>query len=135
MNNIHKQRLIIFGLALVGIIAVFLPWTKNTDGIFVSGVNSPGFQSWGALLALAATIVICTYGEKSQPIEGTLKYIAIALCGIAALLGIYKVLYTIGYGLILIQICSIGALMTALNLSSKKKEKPADINELKKLEQ
>jgi hypothetical protein len=127
MQNIHKQRIIIIALTAVGVISIFLPWIKGADGSFISGIGGKGYQSWGALLCLIATIGICLYGDKEMPLEGIVKYIAIALCGVAALLGIYKVLDVIGFGLILLQVTSIGALMATINASGKKN------NELKEL--
>jgi hypothetical protein len=120
MNNINKQRLFIIVLAVIGIISVFLPWLKGSDGSSISGIAGKGFQSWGALLASAGTIVVCTLGETTQPLTGIYKWLAIGLCGIAALLGIYKVLDTIGFGLILLQISSVTALMAAVNMGTKK---------------
>ncbi len=130
MQNIHKQRIIILVLAAIGIVSIFLPWIKGADGGFISGIAGKGFQSWGALLCLIATLVICLYGEKQVPLDGLMKYIAIALCGVAALLGIYKVLDVIGFGLILLQVTSIGALMAAINAGNKKN---IELNEYKEL--
>jgi hypothetical protein len=131
MQNIHKQRIVIVALSAIGIISIFLPWIKGVDGGFISGIAGKGFQSWGALLCLLATIVICLYGEKEIPLDGVLKYIAIALCGIAALFGIYKVLDVIGFGLILLQVTSIGALMAAINAGGKKNNELKEYRELK----
>jgi uncharacterized membrane protein len=130
MNSIHKQRILIISLAAIGAISVFLPWVKGVNGNSISGIAGKGFQSWGALLALIATIVVCTFGEKEEPLEGLMKYLAIGLSGVAALLGIYKVLDTIGFGLILLQVSSIGALMAALNSSLTAKKSSAKIIEI-----
>jgi hypothetical protein len=130
MQQIHKQRIIIIALATIGAISVFLPWIRVANGDSISGISSKGFQSWGALLSLIATIVVCTFGEKQAPLEGFMKYLAIGLSAVAALLGIYKVLDTIGFGLILLQVCSIGAVMAALNGSFITKKNDAKIIEL-----
>jgi hypothetical protein len=120
MDKINKQRIFIMVLAVIGIISVFLPWLKGSDGSSISGIAGKGFQSWGALLACAGTIVICTLGDTTEPLTGLFKWVAVGLCGIAALLGIYKVLDTIGFGLILLQISSVTAVMAAINMGTKK---------------
>ncbi len=130
MNSLHKQRLLIIILAAVGAVAVFLPWVTE-NGSKVSGIASKGLQSWAALGALIGTIVICLQGEKGEPLDGLWKYLAIGLCALAAFFGIYKVLETIGFGLILLQVTSIGALMTAINAGKNNKADSRDLKELK----
>lgn len=126
MGGFHKQRLIILILCILGVISVFLPWIKviGNDGrnSFVSGVRTPGFQSWGALLSLGGAIAILFSGDKTMALHGLMKWLAIGLCGLAALFGTYKVLDTIGFGLILTQIASLGGLFAAIYIGDKEKD-------------
>jgi hypothetical protein len=123
MGGFHKQRLIVLVLCIVGAISVFLPWLKPAGRSAISGIATAGFQSWGALLALVGSgAIVFTQGDKSEPLKGVMKYLAIGLCGIAALFGIYKVLDIIGFGLILLQVCSIGALFAAIYFAEDKKK-------------
>lgn len=123
MGGFHKQRLIILCLCIVGIVAVFMPWVKNTGGKNISGIATTGFQSWGALLALAGAVAILFQGDKEKALHGFMKYLAIGLCGVATLFGTYKVLDTIGFGLILMQIASLGGLFAAIYIGDKDEPK------------
>jgi CDP-diglyceride synthetase len=127
MQSLHRQRIILLALSSLGVIAAFLPWIK-ANGSSTIGISTPGYHSWVALLCLLGTIVLCTYGDRTKELDTWMKYIAVGLCGIAAIMGILKVLSTIGWGLILLQICSIGSVFIALNISPKKND---GIKELK----
>jgi hypothetical protein len=122
MAGFHKQRIIIFILCVLGVISVFFPWVKS-GGKNISGIATTGFQSWGALLALAGAIVILFQGDKTRALTGLMKYLAIGLCGVAALFGTYKVLDTIGFGLILMQVASLGGLFAAIYIGDKEEPK------------
>jgi hypothetical protein len=123
MQGFHKQRIIIFCLCILGVVSVFMPWVKS-GAKNISGIATTGFQSWGALLALAGAIAVLFQGDKTKALQGFMKYLAIGLCGIAALFGTYKVLDTIGFGLILMQVASLGGLFAAIYIGDK--EAPKD---------
>lgn len=122
MGGFHKQRLIILILCILGVVSIFFPWIKS-EGKFYSGIASGGFQVWGALLALAGAIAILFQGDKNMALHGLMKYLAIGLCGVAALFGTYKVLDTIGFGLILMQVASLGGLFAAIYIGDKDSNK------------
>jgi hypothetical protein len=129
MKKIHPQRLIIIAIALIGILSVFLPWFKNTDGTSIRGISDKGYLNWIALVLLLGLVVLCTLGKAEESMQLSTRYIAIALSSIIALIGIYKVFNIIGVGLILLQICSIGILILLLNPSAKKNEITATLTD------
>jgi CDP-diglyceride synthetase len=123
MGGLHKQRIVIMILCILGAISVFLPWVRNSSNTgYLIGIATAGFSSWGALLSLAGAAFIAYTGNRDEPLTGFMKWAALALCGIAALFGIYKVLNVLGLGLILLQIASIGALFSVIYMGDKKPE-------------
>ena len=119
MFGIHKQRTLLMIFAAIGCISVFFPWVNNTDGTTTIGINT-GFLSWVAFIAFICVIIVCTYGIKDKPLQGTLQYVAIILCSAVAIIAVIKVLHIVGLGLIILQITSIASIFIALNIAPKK---------------
>jgi hypothetical protein len=85
----HKQRKYILIASAVGIIALFLPWTTVSVGIFgVSNSESTnGFHSYGiaVFFAFAATGVVAFLGEKEKQLSQNMWLAALAGGAVALL--------------------------------------------------
>ncbi len=126
MKNIHKQKLLLIIVSAIGVLSVFFPWliegNKTTLGI------STGFGAYLAIICLAGTIVVCTYGDTHLPLVGIHQYLAAGFSAVAAIVGILNVISVIGIGLLLLQICGIVGIVLALNISRKKEDDFKQIN-------
>ncbi len=118
MPKIHLQKILLLSISVVGIITVFLPWVHTAAGSVI-GIKTGGYQCWVVIAALIAIIILCLQGSTQLPLTSMYKYIIGGLFAITTLLGIYKVLNVVGIGLILLQICGIGALTALLNTKTK----------------
>jgi hypothetical protein len=84
--NLHRQRLVALGIALVALISMLLNWSSPKAGI--TGIESQnGFASWGfmSLAGILGVAAISFIGDKSQPYSGQFKQIVIAGFGLIAL--------------------------------------------------
>lgn len=86
--NLHKQRLITIGIAVLGLIFLFLPWIKNSAQGFQTFSNM-GYVVWGGVICaiiFAAVIVISLLiGNKMQAFDKQGKLIAIIAFAVALL--------------------------------------------------
>ena len=91
--NLHKQKLYALIAAVIGVIAMFLPWWSLSFGSIegfgrLGGYSINGMHGLGilAFLAFAGAAVLCFLGDKTKPFEGQFKMIAAACFGGAALI-------------------------------------------------
>lgn len=76
--NFHKQKLYALIAAIVGFIAVFLPWYKVSYG-FIAAQSTNGLRDMGIIVFLgfiAAGVVTFVMGDKTKPYGGDAKMIA-----------------------------------------------------------
>jgi hypothetical protein len=72
--NLHKQKLYALIVALVGFIALLLPWVTVQGNTWRTGFNSWGIVS---LFGIIAVIIASLMGDKTKEYEGNLKLIAL----------------------------------------------------------
>ena len=126
----HKQRLIIIGAAIVGVISAFLPWATIDAGMFGSGsVN--GIEGDGLLTLIAFIIagVLACLGNQKEPITSDAKFkwgivvagAAAALIAVIAVMNVSSVpLSSAGFGVYLsILVGAIVAVIPFLSLGDK----------------
>jgi hypothetical protein len=120
--NLHKSKLYAIIIAIVGVIAHFLPWWSVSLGGFggygsfgsytINGLHSLGILSFIAFLGAAAVPFLL--GDKTKPFEGQNKMIEAACFGGAAVAAVLTLLFNMHYlsfGIfIAIAVGAIGAL-------------------------
>lgn len=86
LQLMHKQRLFVMIIAVIGVISVFLPWV-TVGGIFGDSLNANGFKGGGIVvfLALLAVIVLAFMGDQTKA-EERAKWMITLLAGTVALL-------------------------------------------------
>lgn len=82
----HKQRLSIFILALIGIIGSFLPWII-TPFLTVSGTD--GSDGWITLVLYALPLVLVLLGNRSLSLKTGLFITIIILALLGSVTGFY----------------------------------------------
>lgn len=84
-NTLHKQRKAILIAAVIGVIAVFLPWI--TVGFLGQSIHRNGFHGIGilAFLALAGAGAVSLLGNQSSSLDKGIWFAALALGGLALL--------------------------------------------------
>jgi hypothetical protein len=85
--GIHAQRQFFIAASWVGMIATFLPWTHRADGSASLGIPGLGLA---VLPLFAAVLVLALLGDRSQALEGRRLGGTLAASGIAALIGIVR---------------------------------------------
>lgn len=85
-----KQRKLLLIAAILGIIAVFLPWitvSASAFGVAISQQNKNGFHGMGIVvfLAFSGAAIATLVGDQRQPLEKT-SWIAAMGAGVIALL-------------------------------------------------
>lgn len=97
--NLHKQKLYALIAAVIGVIAMFLPWWSLSFGSVegfgrLGGYSINGMHGLGilAFLGFAGAAVCCFLGDKTKPFEGQFKMIAAACFGGAALITLIQFL-------------------------------------------
>lgn len=90
-STIHKQRKLILLAAIVGIIAVFLPWITVSASMFGESISrsTNGFRGAGILvfLAFAGAIAVSLLGNQVTALNKSAWFGTLA-CGAAGLLGV-----------------------------------------------
>ena len=122
--NIVKQRLVLMGASLLGIIAIFMPMVSLDSSLNINErrfiENSMNLTwmadaiGWIVLIFLAVPIVLCIMGDRSKPL-GKAK-IGIAVCGaIIAAIDVIRIIaingeqyLNPGFGMFLMLIASLG---------------------------
>lgn len=120
----HKQRLIILIIAVVGVISIFLPWVSS--GVLnADGLNNGGKLS---LIAFSVPIIICFLGDRNQPLISGVKYGIVAAGVVSALNGLIVLITLLaqnifdvspGVGLLLTIMASITVAVVPLIPSQK----------------
>lgn len=82
--NLHQQKLIAIIIAVVGLIALILPWQSvsiDLGGFGMGGTRGNsvnGFRGWGilSLLGILTVVVASVLGDKTKPYDAMFKNIA-----------------------------------------------------------
>jgi hypothetical protein len=88
IKKMNKQRLGILIAAVVGMLAVFMPWANMPVGS-ISGMD--GSDGWVVLVLFAIPLVVSLLKDRSQPVRGGLLWVATVPGILVAVLGIWKV--------------------------------------------
>ena len=86
----HTQRVVIAGVALLGIIATFLPWAHLPLVGAIYGTKGDG---WITFVCFLVSLVCIFVGNKNIPIAGWQKILVPVAGVVAALVGISKPIY------------------------------------------
>ena len=89
MNKMHKQRLIIMVISILGMLATFMPWVKAP---LIGSVNGTEGDGWITLGLFAVALVMSLLGDRTQKIVTKKIYIASIASIIAAVIGIWKII-------------------------------------------
>jgi len=90
----HKQRLIIIAVAVVGLISIFLPWATaegwgETDT--ANGLNDL-FNGMFALIGFAAAAGLAFVGDQKKPVTDMFKWGVVAAGALAAIIALIDLL-------------------------------------------
>ena len=94
INKIHKQRLVILILAIIGVISAFLPWATTELSVWgasyresINGIQGDGMISF---LAFIAAGVIAVLGNTKQTVtkDDIFKWGTVGAGGVAALIAL-----------------------------------------------
>ncbi len=87
--GIHAQRQFFITASWAGMLSTFLPWTHRADGSASLGVPGLGLA---VLPLFAAVLVLALLGDRSRALDGKRLGGALAASGIAALIGIVRLI-------------------------------------------
>jgi hypothetical protein len=85
----NKQRLGILIVAVVGMLATFMPWVNVPIIGSVDGTKGDG---WITFVLFAIPLIICLLNDKSKSVKGVLLIAAIIPSLIAAIIGTWKII-------------------------------------------
>lgn len=102
-QTLHKQRKFILVAAVVGIIAVFLPWKTISAGILGMGMSEgiSGFRGAGivAFLAFLGAGIVPLFGDQTKALDSS-SWLITLLAGVIALICVLiNVFTTMGSGM------------------------------------
>ena len=70
IKEFHKQKLVIIGMAIVGIVSTIMPWASiNVWGIRSRVNGLAGGDGWIVILAMGVVIAIAMVGERKNKID------------------------------------------------------------------
>ncbi len=98
-QTMNKQRKFILIAAVVGLIAMFLPWIKISFFGMSSSVN--GMHGSGILvfLCFAGAGVVAFLGDQTKNLDKTFWFIALACGALASLLMVWNLIDVMGSGM------------------------------------
>lgn len=85
----NKQRLIILVLAVLGMLAVFMPWVNMP---IVGAVNGARGDGWFVFCLYAIPAIIAVLGNRAKPLQGAMLYGAIVPGLICSGVAIWKMI-------------------------------------------
>lgn len=137
----NKQRLIILIIAIIGMLAVFMPWMNMP---MIGGVNGARGYGWFVLLVYAIPAALSLLNDRSQPLKGISLYGAIIPGLACSAIALWKIMefnssmslagednllaealssgISIGFGLYLVILAGIAIATSAFLFKEKSKE-------------
>jgi hypothetical protein len=80
-THMHKQRLILAGLAIIGMVSTFLPWF---DIPFEGEVDGSNHDGWYACAAFAIILILTLVGDRDKTLDTPMLYAVILAGAVAA---------------------------------------------------
>jgi uncharacterized membrane protein len=114
-QTMNKQRKFILIAAVIGVVAMFLPWV-SLFGFSVNGMHGEGFL---VFLCFAGAGVVAFLGDQTKSLDKTFWFIALACGGIASLIMVINflraldILSAFSFGFYLAILAAIGVLVSA----------------------
>jgi hypothetical protein len=87
--GIHPLRQLFVLAAWIGMLAVFLPWSRRADGTSVHGIQGLGIV---VLVLFTTSLVLALVGDRSRPPEGRPLLGILSAAGIASMVGIIRMI-------------------------------------------
>ncbi|MCL2409794.1 MAG: zinc ribbon domain-containing protein [Oscillospiraceae bacterium] len=118
----HKQRLILAIVSVLGILATFLPWATNIPFLgSVNGIAGDASDGWFTLILFAVALIISLIGNRTEAMVSKIKFVAVGAGLINAIIAIWNISQvndlrsafggfgiSVGFGLYLLVIAGIG---------------------------
>jgi hypothetical protein len=144
-NTLHKQRKFIMIAALIGIVGTFFKWFSFSNP-FGGGSAGPTGTDFGAgivtLIALAASGVLAFLGDQKNYLSKNSWLIVLGAAGLASVLCLIKLISkpsgfamvggSIGIGLILSIVGSVGVVASAFLFKNPKDDLKQSLSDMKK---
>lgn len=85
----NKQRLVILAIAVLGMLAVFMPWVTMP---IIGSVNGAHGEGWAVFILYAIPAILAVLNDRTKPLEGIWIYGAIVPGLICSAIAIWKII-------------------------------------------